>query len=532
MKAEIPAGTIIHYRYRIHSVLGQGGLGRTYLTFDMERFEEPCVLKEFAPNGISHQSLRKARDLFYREAQILHQIEHPQIPKFFAYFEEDERLFLVQEFIEGETYAAMLHHRLAHNQVFSEAEVIQLLKALLPVFSTVHAQGILHRDVSIDNMMQSKHTPVLIDFGVGTQALLHNDDRAMMYGIPSSFVGKVGYAPFEQLSQGHCYPSSDLYALAMSAIVLLTGRQPIHILTHPIETGRWRSYTQVSDAFARILTRMLAERPQDRYSSALEVLTALQDIESPSTLDAFTSSQPHQKADLFTAMPDLPGGKMATRPLHFIWICDCSESMAVDGKIQSLNTAIEEVIPHMKAAAAGNPNAQVLVRAIQFSTGANWLISDPTPLQSFHWNPLVANGLTDLGAALHEVATHLKSPQMSNRALPPVLVLISDGQPTDNYLKGLNALLNEPWGRKAIRVAIAIGRDADYEVLQQFIGHVDLKPLRANNPEALVRQIKWASTAVLKAASAPASLSQNHSIGSLPIPLSTPVPVATLDDVW
>ncbi|GAP94460.1 protein kinase domain-containing protein [Leptolyngbya sp. NIES-2104] len=516
MKPEIAPGTIIHKRYRIHSVLGQGGLGRTYLAFDIERFEERWVLKEFAPNGISLQSLPKARELFYREAKILYQIKHPQIPEFSAFFEEQERLFLVQQFIEGETYAKMLYQRLAHNQVFSEAEVIQLLKALLPVLGTVHAQGILHRDVSIDNMMLSHGMPVLIDFGVGTQAALNQ--------VPTSFVGKHGYAPFEQLSEGRCSPSSDLYALAVSAIVLLSGRQPSHLLAAMNGHAAWRSSITVSDTFAQILARMLAFLPEERYQSADAVLDALQSIKVPST-NLSTHSEFPINAEVFTSMPDLPGGAMATRPLHFIWICDCSESMAIDGKIQALNTAIEEVIPHMKAAADDNPNAQVLLRAIRFSSGAEWIIPEPTPIESFRWNPLTAKGDTDLAAALHQVAEQLKAPPMNTRALPPVLVLISDGQPTDDYIAGLNALFDQFWGRKAIRVAIAIGRDADYEVLQQFIGHSNLKPLRANNPEALVRQIKWASTAVLKAASAPASFAKDGSLNSLPIPLSNPSPV-------
>jgi uncharacterized protein YegL len=121
---------------------------------------------------------------------------------------------------------------------------------------------------------------------------------------------------------------------------------------------------------------------------------------------------------------------------------------------------------------------------------------------------------------------------MNSRALPPVLVLISDGQPTDDYLSGLKALLQQPWGQKAVRIAISIGRDADLDVLQQFIGHPQLKPLRANNPEALVRQIKWASTAVLKAASAPASLSMEAIESGQPVPIAMPLPETLFEDIW
>ena len=200
-----------------------------------------------------------------------------------------------------------------------------------------------------------------------------------------------------------------------------------------------------------------------------------------------------------------PGGELATRPLHFIWLADCSGSMGQDGKIQALNNAVREAVPHMQKVADENPNAHVLVRAVKFSNGAQWHISQPTPVADFKWADLTAGGTTDMGKALTMVAEQLKIPPMTDRALPPVLVLISDGQPTDNFAKGLAALMDQPWGKKAVRIAIAIGEDADLDVLQQFIGHPEIQPLQANNPEALVRYIRWVSTAVLQAASSPAS---------------------------
>ncbi len=221
-----------------------------------------------------------------------------------------------------------------------------------------------------------------------------------------------------------------------------------------------------------------------------------------------------------------PGGELASRPLHFIWIADSSGSMEQDGKIQALNTAIREAIPHMRKVAEDNPNAQVLVRAVKFSNGAQWHISQPTPVADFAWNDLAAEGETDMGKALQLVAEQLKMPPMSERALPPVLVLVSDGQPTDNFEAGLKALMEQPWGKKAVRIAISIGRDVDDEVLQRFIGNTELKPLAANSPEALVRHIKWASTAVLKSASSPAAGADAPAgAGATPAP-NVPIPTA------
>ena len=200
-----------------------------------------------------------------------------------------------------------------------------------------------------------------------------------------------------------------------------------------------------------------------------------------------------------------PGGELATRPLHFIWIADCSGSMGSQGKIQALNNAVREAIPHMQRVADENPNAEVLVRVVRFASGAQWHLGQATAVADFKWEDLQAGGTTDMGRALKLVAGELQIPPMSDRALPPVLVLISDGQPTDDFGKGLEDLLGQPWGKKAVRVAIAIGDDADLEVLRRFIAHPEIDPLQANNPEALVRHIRWVSTAVLQAASSPAS---------------------------
>ncbi len=227
-------------------------------------------------------------------------------------------------------------------------------------------------------------------------------------------------------------------------------------------------------------------------------------------------------------MSKRPGGELASRPLHFIWIADSSGSMEQDGKIQALNTAIREAIPHMRKVAEDNPNAQVLVRAVKFSNGAQWHITQPTPVADFAWTDLAAEGETDMGKALQLVAEQLKMPPMSERALPPVLVLVSDGQPTDDFEAGLRALMDEPWGKKAVRIAISIGRDADAEVLQRFIGNTELKPLAANSPEALVRHIKWASTAVLKSASSPAAGADTPAPGATtPVPIPTAVPATS-----
>ncbi|GMV36037.1 MAG: hypothetical protein AMXMBFR61_05450 [Fimbriimonadales bacterium] len=218
-----------------------------------------------------------------------------------------------------------------------------------------------------------------------------------------------------------------------------------------------------------------------------------------------------------------PGGRLAARPLHFIWIADCSGSM--DGeKIQSLNYAIRESIKHMREVAEKNPHAQVLVRAVRFSTGAFWHVANPTPVDQFEWADLTAGGVTDMGQAMRLLGEQLRTPPMAERALPPVLVLISDGQPTDDFSAGLKQLMDEPWGKKAVRLAISVGHDTDLDTLRAFIGNSEIQPMEARNPEQLTHYIKWASTVVIESASSPPSQTKDQAGVTVPIPPVDPPP--------
>lgn len=232
----------------------------------------------------------------------------------------------------------------------------------------------------------------------------------------------------------------------------------------------------------------------------------------------------------------LPGVEITARPLHFFWIVDCSSSM--DGeKIESLNAAILEAVPEMRRVAQDNPNAKVLVRAVKFSNGAQWHIHQPTPIEDFQWKDVSAAGVTDMGKAFMLIAEQLKTPPMEARGLPPVLVLLSDGQPTDDTNRGLKAIMASEWGSKAVRLAIAIGRDADKDMLQKFIGHPEITPLEANNSEQLTQFIKWASTVAVQAASAPNIQVNRQQAGGDTLTSLPPLPLPTNsggsgDDIW
>jgi serine/threonine-protein kinase len=254
--------------------LGQGGFGRTYLAEDQGRFNERCAVKEFLPpQGEDHFS-SKSTELFQREAAILYQIQHPQIPQFRATFEIDNRLFLVQDYVEGPSYRELLNQRRRQNATFSEGEVRQFLQQLLPVLAHIHAKGIIHRDISPDNILlrNRDRLPVLIDFGVVKEVVTRVQ---MPYGTQqATTVGKPGYAPPEQMQSGRAYPSSDLYSLAVTAMVLLTGREPQEISDVDLNWN-WQQYVNISPGLAQVLNKAVSYRPGDRYQSVSEMAQAL-----------------------------------------------------------------------------------------------------------------------------------------------------------------------------------------------------------------------------------------------------------------
>lgn len=291
MQLPIPLQTVLQNRYRLTKILGQGGFGRTYLAEDIGRFNELCALKELIPFQSKPESLLSAKQLFQKEASILYKIHHPQIPQFRATFEQDGRLFLVQDYVEGKTYWKLLQEKQAKGKTFTEVEVVQLLQQILPVLAHLHIRGIIHRDISPDNIIwrEIDSKPVLIDFGVVNE--IANRIQAINPAIATT-VGKLGYAPIEQMQTGRAYASSDLYSLAVSIIVLLTGKQPPALFDDEQFTWNWQGWTKVSPELAAMLDRMLSYKPSDRYQSVAEVAKVLQSVLEPHQLPTPDSLQP------------------------------------------------------------------------------------------------------------------------------------------------------------------------------------------------------------------------------------------------
>ncbi len=282
LERAIHPGKVICDRYRVIEALGKGGFGQTFLVEDNNRFNERCVLKVFAPSVNSAAALEKAKELFNREAEVLYRLEHPQIPKFREWFMELPTLYLVQDYVEGQTYQALMRQR---QQPFSETEAISFLKQSLPILDYIHSRGMVHRDISPDNLMQRScdRKPMLIDFGGVkeiTASLGHFGREIPSGGI--TLIGKPGYAPEEQIRLGRVSPSSDIYALGVTALVLLVGQEPQEFFDANTCTFKWQPFINLSPGFAAVLEKMVASHAVKRYRSAAHVLQALASLEETS----------------------------------------------------------------------------------------------------------------------------------------------------------------------------------------------------------------------------------------------------------
>ncbi len=284
MNTGLPPQTTVNDRFKILRQLGQGKLGKTYLAQDSHRFNDLCILQEFAPEVYDTLSLKKTEELFQRKAQILYTLNHPQIPRFRELFSCQHRnkttLFLVQDYVQGLTYYQHLQERLKEGNIFTETEIKQLLLEVLPVLDYLHEKGIIHRDITPKNIIrrQEDNLPVLIDFGSVKQlSNIANTYFKHPELLTSKIiqVGEPGYAPQEQIEKGIVTANSDLYGLAATACVLLTGQEPLKLQDRQSLKWSFPPEVVISPRLSQILLRMLAKNPSDRYTSAQEVIRVL-----------------------------------------------------------------------------------------------------------------------------------------------------------------------------------------------------------------------------------------------------------------
>lgn len=264
-------------RYRIIEPLGGGGFGRTYLAEDVDKLNERCVVKQLVPQVQGSWALQKATELFEEEAKRLQQLgKHPQIPTLYAYFQEGNYLYLVQELVEGQNLLAELEQQGA----FSEPKIWSLLKDLLPILQFIHEQEVIHWDIKPENIIrrQSDGKLVLIDFGSAKQV-------AATVTASGTTIGSYGYAPIEQMQCGEAYPASDLYSLGATCFHLLTNTSPWLLWQEHsyswVQGWQQHLICPTSQKLEQMLSKLLQIHWQQRYQSVSEVLENLNQNQQP-----------------------------------------------------------------------------------------------------------------------------------------------------------------------------------------------------------------------------------------------------------
>ncbi len=284
---------ILRDRYLPIKLLATGGFGAAFLAIDRDtpRMRQ-CVVKQFQPSGnLTEEALEKSRILFTQEAGVLEEIgnEHQQIPKLFAFFtitvpnlkinKSEQFFYLVQEYISGQT----LEEELAKQGNFSELKILKILREILPVLQFIHDKGIIHRDIKPSNIIRHYDGRLfLLDFGA--VKLIANTSSS------STGIYSLGFAPPEQMQGNQVFPSTDLYALAVTLITLLTGKEANKLFDAYTNQWQWRSQISVNPRLAAILDKMLLSAANQRFQSAQEVLESL--FPAPSAQTVLPPTQP------------------------------------------------------------------------------------------------------------------------------------------------------------------------------------------------------------------------------------------------
>ena len=264
---------LLKERYRPIKPIGQGCFGRTFLAVDEDKpSKPPCVIKQFFPQAQGTNTVQKAIELFNQEAIQLDELgTHPQIPALLAYCTQDDRQYLVQEFIDGQNLA----HELINKGTFNENQIRQLLNDLLNVLQFCHSKQVIHRDIKPENIIRriNDNKLVIVDFGAAksftSTALNHT----------GTSIGSPEYVAPEQM-RGRAIFASDIYSLGVTCINLLTGRSPFD--SYDTHNAAWvwgkNLPTAVSDELGRIIDKMVETIPSRRYQTTQEVLQDLNNI--------------------------------------------------------------------------------------------------------------------------------------------------------------------------------------------------------------------------------------------------------------
>ncbi len=519
--------------YLLEQQVGSGGMATVFRAVD-EGLGRRVAVKVLARAFAADTSFRKR---FIRESRAAAAVDDPHIIPVYEAGDSGGVLFIAMRYVPGRDVQTLL----AEQGPLPSAQVAAIISPVASALDAAHAAGLVHRDVKPANMLLDVHPGrpdhvYLSDFGLAKAAL-----QSAALTVKGEFLGTPAYAAPEQILGRAADGRTDQYALACTAFEMLTGHPPFErehwmavILAHqqaePPKSAALRP--GLSPAADPVLARALAKAPDERYPTCTDFAEALraalgvppyhsvpgQNFAAPGGPIPRTPPAPISP-QLDPAAPGrilpvsgvgihsmrtrsvMPGGGVARRPLHVIMLADCSGSMT-GPKIHALNFAVGEMLQHF-ASFEREQDKKVLIRAIAFADQPRWHIEEPLPAATMRWKALSAirGGRTNMAPLFRMVAQVLTADQAS-RGLRPVLVLVTDGLPTDHEAD-LNASLQEllavPAARDALRVAVAIGDNARSDALTKFIGNSNLPVLVAGDVEQIADQLYRVSVWVTRA---------------------------------
>ena len=280
MPTPIEPGVILRERYKINRIIGQGGMGSIYLAEDLRLEGRQCAIKEVIhENSLSDDTLHQAQDQFLREAQILARLDHPNLPKVSDFFSEENREFLVMDFVPGKDLRTIMLEARSKKTFLSEREVLNWSAQLADALDYMHRQDppILHRDIKPSNL---KLTPSglikLVDFGLVKLLASEEMTITILQGR-----GTALYTPLEQYGgdTGHTDVRSDIYAFGGTLYHLLTNSSPVEArerFLHPESLVPPRQINaSISVRTERTILWALSLHPDERPQSVEEFRQAL-----------------------------------------------------------------------------------------------------------------------------------------------------------------------------------------------------------------------------------------------------------------
>ena len=326
-------------RYRAVSLLGQGGFGRTFLAIDELKPSKPrCVVKQFLPEVKGKNALKKATELFEREAARLDELgRHQQIPELLAFFNQEERKYLIQEFIDGDD----LSKELEEKGVFDQQKIKELLNDLLSVLDFVHNNNVIHRDIKPENIIRRKkdNKLVLVDFGAAKEAIGTNTSAV------GTIIGSAAYIAPEQ-AVGKAKFASDLYSLGATCLHLLTDIEPTELFDVTEGEWMWRDYLQDNEIdyeLSHVLDKLVEGATKKRFQSVSEVLAVLGGNTNPnspniSSSNSFAYKSNRTKAKRKNVQPRKRVQKLSLKIIEYHYKTISNDACLLIGKKASLPT--------------------------------------------------------------------------------------------------------------------------------------------------------------------------------------------------